>query len=199
MINSEFIHPYKIILGSGSPRRSSILADACIPFIKRVISIDENYPFDYPIKDVPVYLALEKAKAHKNTIVANEIVLTADSIVILENKILGKPKDIDEAKNILSQLSGKSHLVVTGVCFMTKSTFSTFSSESEVEFAHLSSSEIDFYVDNYGPLDKAGAYGIQDWIGYNKVVSIKGSYLNIMGLPMELVYHELQKFINKIK
>ena len=199
MLNSTFITPYKIILGSGSPRRSEILRKAKIPFTERVISIEEDFPDSYPPKKVPEYLALKKAKAHEDILKPEEIVITADSIVIIDDEILGKPENDDDAKRILTKLSGRSHLVVTGVCLFSMHKKSSFSSESIVQFADLSSEEIEYYIKNYHPIDKAGAYGIQDWIGYNKVIRIEGSYLNIMGLPMEQLYHKLQDFITHLK
>lgn len=199
MLNSNFISPYKIILGSGSPRRSDILRQAKIPFTERVISITEDFPDSHPLKKVPEYLAIKKAKAHEDIIRPEEIVITADSIVIIDDEILGKPENDEDAKRILKKLSGRSHVVVTGVCIYSIAKLSSFSSESKVQFADLSSEEIEYYVENYHPMDKAGAYGIQDWIGHNKVLGIEGSYLNIMGLPMEQLYHKLQGYITHLK
>jgi septum formation protein len=199
MINQSFIDPYKLILGSGSPRRSEILEMADIPFIKKVISIEEIYPDTIPVSEVPIFLAKQKAEAYTPSLSEKDIVLTADSVVIIDDQILGKPKDIKDAKKMIATLSNRTHQVITGVCLSHSIFRTSFASLTTVEFSSISQKEIDYYVDTYMPLDKAGGYGIQDWIGHNKVKSIQGSYLNVKGLPMEKVYHQLIEFIGKLK
>lgn len=182
---------YKVILSSNSPRRKELFAGLGIDFEVRVISgIDESYPSDLPLKDVPQYIAKEKAAAYD--IATDELVVTADTVVIVDNEILGKPEDEDEARKMLRELSGRSHEVITGVCLTTCELQRSFAVTSEVTFKKLSEEEIEYYVKNYHPLDKAGAYGIQEWIGYIGVTSLYGSYFNVMGMPVQRIYEELR-------
>lgn len=182
---------YKVILSSNSPRRKELFAGLGIDFEVRVISgIDESYPSDLPLKDVPQYIAKEKAAAYD--IATDELVVTADTVVIVDNEILGKPVDEDEARKMLRELSGCSHEVITGVCLTTCELQRSFAVTSEVTFKKLSEEEIEYYVKNYHPLDKAGAYGIQEWIGYIGVTSLYGSYFNVMGMPVQRIYEELR-------
>ena len=182
---------YKVILSSNSPRRKELFAGLGIDFEVRVISgIDESYPSDIPLKDVPQYIAKEKAAAYD--IATDELVVTADTVVIVDNEILGKPVDEDEARKMLRKLSGRSHEVITGVCLTTCELQRSFAVTSEVTFKKLSEEEIEYYVRNYHPLDKAGAYGIQEWIGYIGVTSLYGSYFNVMGMPVRRIYEELR-------
>lgn len=182
---------YKVILSSNSPRRKELFAGLGIDFEVRVISgIDESYPSDIPLKDVPQYIAKEKAAAYD--IATDELVVTADTVVIVDNEILGKPVDEDEARKMLRKLSGRSHEVITGVCLTTCELQRSFAVTSEVTFKKLSEEEIEYYVWNYHPLDKAGAYGIQEWIGYIGVTSLYGSYFNVMGMPVQRIYEELR-------
>ena len=182
---------YKVILSSNSPRRKELFAGLGIDFDVRVISgIDESYPSDIPLKDVPQYIAKEKAAAYD--IATDELVVTADTVVIVDNEILGKPVDEDEARKMLRKLSGRSHEVITGVCITTCELQRSFVVTSEVTFKKLSEEEIEYYVKNYHPLDKAGAYGIQEWIGYIGVTSLYGSYFNVMGMPVQRIYEELR-------
>lgn len=182
---------YKVILSSNSPRRKELFAGLGIDFEVRVISgIDESYPPDLPLKDVPQYIAKEKAAAYD--IATDELVVTADTVVIVDNEILGKPVDEDEARKMLRKLSGRSHEVITGVCLTTCELQRSFAVTSEVTFKKLSEEEIEYYVKNYHPLDKAGAYGIQEWIGYIGVTSLYGSYFNVMGMPVQRIYEELR-------
>lgn len=182
---------YKVILSSNSPRRKELFAGLGIDFEVRVISgIDESYPSDIPLKDVPQYIAKEKAAAYD--IATDELVITADTVVIVDNEILGKPVDEDEARKMLRKLSGRSHEVITGVCLTTCELQRSFAVTSEVTFKKLSEEEIEYYVRNYHPLDKAGAYGIQEWIGYIGVTSLYGSYFNVMGMPVQRIYEELR-------
>ena len=182
---------YKVILSSNSPRRKELFAGLGIDLEVRVISgIDESYPSDIPLKDVPQYIAKEKAAAYD--IATDELVVTADTVVIVDNEILGKPVDEDEARKMLRKLSGRSHEVITGVCLTTCELQRSFAVTSEVTFKKLSEEEIEYYVKNYHPLDKAGAYGIQEWIGYIGVTSLYGSYFNVMGMPVQRIYEELR-------
>jgi septum formation protein len=180
----------KIILSSNSPRRKELLAGLGIPFEVKVMSgIDESYPEGLSVEEIPQYIAEQKAAAYQ--IADDEIIITADTVVVLNNEILGKPSDEEEAKKMLHALSGKTHLVITGVSLKSKEKQRTFSVVSEVTFKSLSNQEIDYYVNHYHPLDKAGAYGIQEWIGYIAVTSLNGSYFNVMGLPVQRIYEEL--------
>lgn len=180
----------KIILSSNSPRRRELLAGLDIPFEVKVLEgIDESYPDGLSVEEIPQYIAKEKADAYQ---VANdEIVLTADTVVVLDNEILGKPVDDADARRMLRALSGKPHKVITGVCLTSTERQRLFAVVSEVTFKSLSDDEIDYYVTHYHPLDKAGAYGIQEWIGYVGVTALKGSYFNVMGLPVQRIYDEL--------
>ncbi|MBQ1799388.1 MAG: septum formation protein Maf [Prevotella sp.] len=180
----------KIILSSNSPRRKELLAGLDIPFEVKVLSgIDESYPEGLGVEEIPQYIAMEKAAAYD--IAEDEIVITADTVVVLGDAILGKPVDENDAKNMLRALSGNTHRVVTGVCITSVDKQRKFSVVSEVTFKVLSDTEIDYYVNRYRPFDKAGAYGIQEWIGYVGVTSLKGSYFNVMGLPVQRIYEEL--------
>lgn len=189
---------YKIILASGSPRRKELLAGLGYDFEIRLISgIDESYPDGLSGEQIAEYIAHEKATPYRDTMAADELVITADTIVYLDGKVLGKPKDEDEACAMLRSLSGKTHQVITGVTLLTKDSSKTFSSTSNVTFATLSDDEIDHYVTHYKPLDKAGAYGIQEWIGFVGVERIEGSYFNVMGLPIQRLYTELKAYLDK--
>ena len=180
----------KIFLSSNSPRRKELLAGLDIPFEVKVLSgIDESYPEGLGVEEIPQYIAMEKAAAYD--IAEDEIVITADTVVVLGDAILGKPVDESDAKNMLRALSGNTHRVVTGVCITSADKQRKFSVVSEVTFKVLSDTEIDYYVNRYRPFDKAGAYGIQEWIGYVGVTSLKGSYFNVMGLPVQRIYEEL--------
>lgn len=181
----------KIILSSNSPRRRELLSGLDIPFEVKVLEgIDESYPDDLPVEEIPQYIAKEKADAY--IVAEDEIVLTADTVVVLGNEILGKPTDDADARRMLRALSGKTHRVITGVCLTSTEQQRLFAVVSEVTFKSLSDDEIDYYIANYHPLDKAGAYGIQEWIGYVGVTSLKGSYFNVMGLPVQRIYEELR-------
>lgn len=184
---------YNIILASGSPRRKELLDGLGIKFTVEVVKgIKETYPEELPVEEIPVYLSRLKASAYD--IKANELIITADTVVILGGKVIGKPKDAADAENMLSQLSGNVHTVVTGVTISTKERVESFACSSEVEFAPLSVDEIKYYVDNYSPFDKAGSYGIQEWIGYMGIKGINGSFYNVMGLPVQRLYALLKTF-----
>lgn len=188
---------YKIILSSNSPRRKELMSGLDIQFVVKVIpNIKETYPKDLDSKDVALYIAKEKASAYLPFIKEDELVITADTIVVVDNRVLGKPKDECEARQMLELLSGRVHQVITGVCLSTKRTIHSLSVSTDVEFKKLANEEIDYYIKKYKPFDKAGAYGIQEWIGYIGVTSLKGSYFNVMGLPVQRIYEEIKKIEN---
>lgn len=183
---------YDIVLGSGSPRRRSLMEEAGFKFTVMVPDVDESFPEDMPVEDVAVYLAEQKSAVFRNyPIPDNRIIITADSIVIIDNQILGKPKSAEDAKIMLSRIAGQKHQVITGVCLLRQNSAHTFSCKTIVVVNAMSEEEIDYYIKWYKPFDKAGSYGIQEWLGLCKISSIKGSYTNVMGLPMEKLYHEL--------
>ncbi len=186
---------YNIILASNSPRRKELLTGLDLEYEVKVLpDIDESYPNDLEKEEVAQYISEKKAKAHLSIMGDNDLLITADTIVLQDGKIYGKPVDEADAKQMLRELSGKTHQVITGVSLTTKQKHKAFSVVSEVRFAHLEESEIEYYVSKYKPLDKAGAYGIQEWIGYVAVEYMSGSYFNIMGLPIQRLYQELKKF-----
>ena len=197
----------RIVLASNSPRRKELLSGLGLEFeIRTMQGLDESYPEGLPMEEIPQYISRKKAAAY--TLDKDELLITADTIVWLDGEVLGKPADEAEARQMLRKLSGKTHQVITGVtlmyneqCTMVSGQSSmpneikqhSFASVSQVTFAQLSDAEIDHYVTHYRPLDKAGAYGIQEWIGYIGVTSIEGSYFNVMGLPVQKLYTELKK------
>lgn len=187
---------YRIVLGSNSPRRKELLAGLDLEFEVRTIpDIDESYPSAIEVKNVPVYLANKKAAFYRTNLESDELLITADTIVCLFNgKVLNKPQNKEEAIAMLRCLSGKMHQVITGVCLTTKNKSESFSVSSEVRFGTLTDEEIMYYVEHYRPYDKAGAYGIQEWIGYVGVESIHGSFYNVMGLPVQKLYQKLKDF-----
>lgn len=181
---------YKIILASNSPRRRQLLAGLDMPFEVRVISgISESYPQGIKLEDIPQYISREKAAAYE--VNADELLITADTIVAVGDEVLGKPRDDDEAALMLRKLSGKTHKVITGVTFTTAAKQRSFHVTTEVTFKSLTAEEINYYVSHYHPLDKAGAYGIQEWIGCIGVTGLKGSFYNVMGLPVQRIYEEI--------
>lgn len=187
------IEQYKVILASNSPRRKQLLEQLGVNFVTRVLKdIDENYPEDLLAEDVAEYISRKKSAVYCEQMAENELIITADTVVVCGNEILGKPKNSIEASNMLHKLSGRTHKVVTGVTIATKEFFKSFSSITEVTFAELSDNEIDYYVEVYKPFDKAGAYGIQEWIGCVGVSGMNGSYYNVMGLPIFRLYQELK-------
>lgn len=184
---------YDIILASKSPRRRELLQQLRLNFhVVTIGGVDESFPNDIPLTDVPRYVSEKKADAYMRTIHDNELVITADTMVICNGKIYGKPKDGEDAVNMLRELSGRTHQVATGVTVTTKEKRVGFTTITDVTFAHLSDEEIRYYINNYRPLDKAGAYGIQEWIGAVAVESIRGSYYNVMGLPVHQLYKVLK-------
>ncbi len=186
---------YKIILGSNSPRRKTLLAGLDLEFeVRTMPDIDESYPEGLQPEEVPLFIAGNKSAAFLPFIRDNELLITADTVVVVDSQIVGKPTDRTDAIRILQLLSGRSHQVITGVHLASKEKSSRFSVRSTVSFASLKPEEIIYYVDKYQPYDKAGAYGIQEWIGYIGVESIEGSFYNVMGLPVQRLYRELQRF-----
>jgi septum formation protein len=184
----------KLILASQSPRRKELLKGLGFDFEIRTKDIEEDFPQELEASKVAGFLSAKKAAAFREEIGPDEIILTSDTVVILEGKILGKPIDEADAFNMLSALSGKSHLVTTGITFLSTEKLLTFSDTAKVFFKELSSAEIDYYISNFGPFDKAGAYGIQEWIGFVGVKKIEGSYFTVMGLPIHLVYDVLKNW-----
>ena len=182
---------FNIILASQSPRRQELLKGLNIEFTTEVRSVEEVYPNDLAPEEVPTYLSELKASVF-NELNSNDLVITSDTVVINDGKVLGKPSDAAEAKEMIQSLSGKSHQVVTGVTIKTQNKVHSFCSTTDVTFSNLTDQEIDFYIQQYRPFDKAGAYGIQEWIGYIGIESIKGSYFNVMGLPVHRLYEELK-------
>lgn len=192
----ENLAAYRIILGSNSPRRRELLAGLDLSFDVYVIpGLEENYPDSLQPQEIPVFLSKQKAEAYLSTLEDQVLLITADTIVWNETEVIGKPKDREDAIRMLRSLSGHEHQVVTGVCLTTTKKQETFSVVSSVRFASLTDEEIIYYVDKYKPFDKAGAYGIQEWIGYVGVESISGSFYNVMGLPVQRLYQELKRFV----
>ena len=187
--------PYKIILASNSPRRKELLAGLDLQFEVRVLQdIDESYPHDLPTLKIAEFISKKKADAYVETMADDELVITADTVVILGDEVMGKPYDEADAKRMLGELSGQTHQVATGVTLSTRERQMSFSVVTDVTFKQLSADEIDYYVHTYHPMDKAGAYGIQEWIGYIGVTALKGSYFNVMGLPVQRIYEALKTF-----
>ena len=183
---------YKLILASNSPRRKELLAGLGVPFEVRVLQdIDEHYPENLPVNEVARYIAKEKADAYRRIVAPDELIITADTVVIVGDEILGKPVDEADAVRMLKLLSGRTHQVTTGVCLLTAEKERCFDVTTDVTFKTLTDEEIHYYVNRYRPFDKAGAYGIQEWIGYIGVTGLNGSYYNVMGLPVQRIYQEL--------
>jgi septum formation protein len=183
---------YHIILASNSPRRRELLVGLGIDFEVKVLpDIEETYPASLPVKDIAQHIAKEKADAYRKMTGGSDLVITADTVVIADDEVMGKPVDVNDARRMLRKLSGRKHQVITGVCLTTEAVQRQFSVTTDVAFKELSDEEIDFYIENYRPFDKAGAYGIQEWIGYVGVTGIDGSYFNVMGLPVQRIYTEL--------
>lgn len=185
---------YKIILASNSPRRRELLSGLGVDYeVKIVPGIDETYPESLNGDEIPVYIAQEKANAYRASLQPDELVITADTIVYVDGMVLGKPVDEADACRMLRMLSGRTHQVITGVCLTTVDFQKSFASVTEVTFDTLSDEEIGYYVEKYRPMDKAGSYGVQEWIGFVGVTGLKGSYYNVMGLPVQRLYKELKE------
>ena len=185
---------YKVILASNSPRRKELLAGLGVDYEVRTLpDVDESYPETLQGADIPLYIAKEKADAYVAMMQPGELMINDDTLVWLDDKVLGKPWDREDALQMLRTMSGRTHEVFTGVCITTTDWQRSFTAQTEVRFATLSEEEIAYYVDNFQPMDKAGAYGVQEWIGFIGVENISGSYYNIMGLPVQKLYRELLK------
>lgn len=190
----ENLNKYKIILASNSPRRKELLSGLGVAYeVKTLPDVDESYPDGLSGEEIAKHIARGKAEAYRSLIQADELVITADTIVWLDGTVMGKPKDEEEAKDMLMRLSGKTHQVITGVCLTTASMQKTFATVTDVTFATLTDEEVDYYVTRYQPMDKAGSYGVQEWIGFVGVENLSGSYFNVMGLPIQRLYTELKK------
>lgn len=186
---------YNIVLASNSPRRKELLQRMGVNFkVRTLFGIDESYPDSLRGEDIVRYISRNKAQAYRSSMAPNELLITADTIVYVEGEVMGKPKTAEQAKEMLHKLSGKSHQVITGVTIVTTDRTEDFGVTSQVKFAEITDEEINFYVDNYLPFDKAGAYGIQEWIGIVAVEEIKGSYFNVVGLPVQRLYQKLKTF-----
>lgn len=186
--------PYKIILGSNSPRRQELLKSLGFNFLIKPINVEETFPIDLLAEEIPLYLAEKKADAYEDDLKENEILITSDTIVWCEGKVFNKPANFIEGKKMLETLSGKMHEVFTGVCLKSENKQTTFYDVSKVYFKKLKAEEIEYYLTNYSPYDKAGGYGVQDWLGYIGIDKIEGSFYNVMGLPVKELYEELIKF-----
>ena len=187
------LEKYRIVLASQSPRRRELLKGLNIPFETATIDVEETYPDNLSDAEIPCFLAEKKANAY--TLNEDTLLITADTIVWLDNTVYGKPRDKADAVAMLKKLSGKTHRVITGICIRTIGKQKTFSVVTNVRFAAITDEEIEYYLENYQPYDKAGSYGIQEWIGYVAVESIEGSYFNVMGLPIQRLYSELKAIV----
>ena len=193
MIMLENLEKYDIVLGSNSPRRRELLTDMGVRFrVEAIKGIDESYPATLPVEEIPVYLARIKAAGH--SLLPNELLITADTVVVLDEAVLGKPSGEADAHRMLRALSGRAHRVISGVCVTTVDRTDSFADTSVVHFAQLTDEEIDYYIKHYRPLDKAGAYGIQEWIGNIGISGINGDFYNVMGLPTRKLYQLLKTF-----
>lgn len=188
------IEKYKIILASQSPRRIELLGGLNIKFEVMVLDVNEDFPAQMVGVDIPMFLAEKKANAYKHIMDEHTMIITADTIVWHEGKVLGKPVDETDARRMLRALSGKTHQVITGVCISTLQRRKVFHVISDVRFARLAEVEIEYYLQNFKPYDKAGSYGVQEWIGFVGVEHINGSYFNVMGLPVQRLYNELKRW-----
>ncbi|MDO4757808.1 MAG: Maf family nucleotide pyrophosphatase [Rikenellaceae bacterium] len=198
MLLHEKLAPYRLLLASQSPRRRELIAGCGIPFtLTAKYDCEESFPEGLTAEEVPAYLSRLKSEAYPEPLGAQDILLTADTVVILEGEVLGKPHDRGEAIEMLKRLSGNRHTVITGVTLRDQARTHTFAARSDVWFRPLSVEEIAHYIDTYRPYDKAGSYGIQEWIGYVGIERIDGSFYNVMGLPIQKLYVELEKFINE--
>ena len=186
---------YHVVLASNSPRRKELLQRLGIPFkVRTLLGIDESYPDTLRGEDIVRYISRNKANAYRSSMGPDELLITADTIVYLQGEVMGKPHDADDARRMLRALAGQVHQVITGVTIITANDMENFAVTSQVKFSDLSDDEINYYVDRYLPLDKAGAYGIQEWIGLVAVEELRGSYFNVVGLPIQRLYQALKRF-----
>lgn len=188
---------YNIILASNSPRRQQLLAAVGLHFTVKTKLVDESYPIDLPAADVAEYLARKKGKEYQPDLLKEELLITADTVVVIGDVILNKPKNFGEAQHMLALLSGKSHQVITGVCLTTQDNQASFKDVTQVYFKELKDKEIEYYIRHYQPYDKAGGYAIQEWIGMIGIKRIEGSYFNVVGLPVEKLYEYLDKMVDE--
>ncbi len=197
-MKTEYFHGYQVVLASKSPRRQQLMQGMDIPFIVFVKDVDESFPADLSLDEVASFLSRKKADAFLDSeLPDNYLLITADTIVVIDGKVLNKPANRQEAIEMLSTLSGREHRVITGVSLRDINGITTFSEESDVRFVSLREDEIVYYVDHYQPFDKAGSYGIQEWIGYVAIESVTGSFFNVMGLPTHRLYREIEKFASE--
>ncbi len=194
MLN-DLLNNYRIILASRSPRRRQLLHDMGLKFDVVVREFEESYPASLKGEEIALHLARMKSESFKKEILKNEIVITADTIVWCNSEVLGKPADASDAKRMIMALSGNTHEVITGVTILSSSKEKTFADSTKVTFEKMTELEIDYYIDNFKPYDKAGAYGIQEWIGIAACSRIEGSYFNVVGLPVQKLYKELKEFV----
>lgn len=187
---------YRLILGSKSPRRHELLKGLGLNFEIRPKDVDESFPASYKEHEIPEYLALKKAEAYQNELGDKDVVITSDTVVWLGDGVFNKPESRDEAIQMITSLSGRSHEVISAVCILNSAKHTVFHDRTKVFFGEISQPEIAWYVDKYEPFDKAGAYGIQEWIGYVGIEKIEGSFYNVMGFPTRMFYVELRKFLN---
>ena len=186
---------YNVVRASNSPRRKELLQRLGIPFkVRTLFGIDESYPDTLRGEDIVRYISRNKANAYRSSMGPDELLITADTIVYLQGEVMGKPHDADDARRMLRALAGQVHQVITGVTIITANDMENFAVTSQVKFSDLSDDEINYYVDRYLPLDKAGAYGIQEWIGLVAVEELRGSYFNVVGLPIQRLYQALKRF-----
>ncbi len=198
MLLQEKLHTRRLLLASQSPRRRELLTGSGLPYtLAPKYPCDERYPADLPAEEVPLYLSRLKSDAYPAPLAPEDILLTADTVVVAGGRVLGKPRDAEDAVRMLRTLSGRRHTVVTGVTLRDTDRAHTFDARSEVWFRTLTDEEIDYYVATYRPFDKAGSYGVQEWIGYVAIERIDGSFYNVMGLPIQKVYTELDKFLDR--
>ncbi|MBO5693114.1 MAG: septum formation protein Maf [Tidjanibacter sp.] len=196
MLLKDRLKEYEVLLASKSPRRRQLLADCGIEFrVAEGRDAEECYPADMPLEEVAEYLSQLKSDAYADVLEGGQVLITADTVVIAGGEILGKPKDREDALRMLSLLSGAEHKVITGVTLRTRDRHRSFACESKVRFRALERPEMEYYIDTYHPYDKAGAYGIQEWIGYVGIEGIEGSFYNVMGLPIQRLYVELEDFL----
>ena len=193
MIPAPPLFPWRLVLASASPRRRHLLHGLDLPVEITEVDVDETPPNDLPVEEVAEFLARKKAEAWTGILADDQVLVTADTTVLIGDLLLNKPEDAEDARRMLGILSGKEHRVITGVCLRTVKRTSCFRDTAKVRFKELSPEEIQYYVDRHSPLDKAGAYGVQDWIGYTAVERIEGSFYTVMGLPMHKVYETLKR------
>lgn len=198
MLLNDKLKPYRLLLASQSPRRRELMTGCGLPYeLAPKYDCEEVYPADLPAEEVPLYLSQLKSRAYPGPLAPDAILLTADTVVVLDGEVLGKPCSREEAVGMLSRLSGRRHTVVSGVTLRTAERMHSFEARTSVWFRTLSAEEIEHYVDTCRPFDKAGSYGIQEWIGYAAIERIEGSFYNVMGLPIQKVYVELDKFLDR--